>query len=105
MSSVCGFGDKLMPGSNQPLPNEDLLKFPCQFEIKAMGRRSPEFEGQISAIVNRHLNSAPILGTRARCSRQGRYVSVTCVIHAVSREQLDAIYLDLNSEPEVLMTL
>jgi putative lipoic acid-binding regulatory protein len=27
------------------------------------------------------------------------------VIHAASREQLDAIYLDLNSEPEVLMTL
>jgi len=55
--------------------------------------------------VNRHLGGAPILGTRARCSRQGRYVSVTCVIHAASREQLDAIYLDLNSEPEVLMTL
>ena len=105
MSSVCGFGDTLMPGSNQPLPKEDLLEFPCQFEIKAMGRQSSEFEGQISAIVNRHLSGAPILGTRARCSRQGRYVSVTCVIHAASREQLDAIYLDLNSEPEVLMTL
>ena len=105
MSSVCGFGDKLMPGSNQPLPKEDLLEFPCQFEIKAMGLRSPEFESQISSIVIRHLSGAPILGTRARCSRQGRYVSVTCVIHAASREQLDAIYLDLNSEPGVLMTL
>ena len=94
-----------MPGSNQPLPKSDLLEFPCRLEIKAMGRQSPEFEGQISAIVNRHLGGAPILGTRARCSRQGRYVSVTCVIHAASREQLDAIYLDLNSEPEVLMTL
>ena len=94
-----------MPGNNKPLPIEDLFEFPCQFEIKAMGLRSPEFEGQISAIVNRHLSGAPIVGTRARCSRQGRYVSVTCVIHAASREQLDAIYLDLNSEPEVLMTL
>ena len=105
MSSVCGSGDKLMPGSNQPLPEEVLFEFPCNFEIKVMGRQSPKFEGQIFAIVNRHLSGAPILGTRARCSRQGRYVSVTCVIHTVSREQLDAIYLDLNSEPEVLMTL
>ena len=105
MSSVCGFGDKLMPGSNQPLPKEGLLEFPCRCEIKAMGRQSSNFEGQISAIVNRHLRGVSILGTRARCSRQGRYVSVTCVIHAASREQLDAIYLDLNSEPEVLMTL
>ena len=94
-----------MSDRNQPLSKEDLLQFPCRFEIKAMGLQSPEFEGQISAIVNRHLTGAPILGTHARCSRQGRYVSVTCVIHAASRKQLDAIYLDLNSEPEVLMTL
>ena len=105
MSYVCDSGDKLMPGSSQRLPKEDLLEFPCRFEIKAMGRQSPEFENQIYAIVNRHLSGASILGTRARCSRQGRYVSVTCVIHAVSRKQLDAIYLDLNSEPEVWMTL
>ena len=105
MSSVCGSGDKVIPDSGQPLSKEGLLEFPCRFGIKAMGRQSPEFEGQISAIVNRHLSGAPILGTRARCSRQGRYVSVTCVIHAASREQLDAIYLDLNSEPGVLMTL
>ena len=90
---------------SQPLSKESLLEFPCQFEIKAMGRRSPEFEGQVSAIVSRHLSDTPILGTRSRCSRQGSYVSVTCVIHAASREQLDAIYLDLNSEPGVLMTL
>ena len=94
-----------MPGSNHPLPKGDLLEFPCRLEIKAMGRQSPEFEGRISAIVNRHLSGPLVLGARARCSRQGRYVSVTCVIHAASREQLDAIYLDLNSEPEVLMTL
>ena len=105
MASVCDSSDELMSGSNQLLPNEELLEFPCQFEIKAMGRQCPGFEGQISAIVNRHLSGASILGIRARCSRQGRYVSVTCLIHAASREQLDAIYLDLNSEPEVLMTL
>ena len=94
-----------MSDSNQLLTKKHLLEFPCRFEIKAMGRQSPEFEGQISEIVHRHLSGAPILGTRARCSRQVRYVSVTCVIHAASRKQLDAIYLDLNSEPEVLMTL
>ena len=94
-----------MVGNNQPLLTEGLLEFPCRFEIKAMGQQSPDFKGQISTIVNRHLSGAPILGTRSRCSRQGRYVSVTCVIHAVNHEQLNAIYLDLNSEPEVLMTL
>ena len=94
-----------MESCHQPLLNEDLLKFPCRFEIKVLGRKSSEFEEHISAIVNRHLSGASILGKRFRCSRQGRYISVTCMFRAVSREQLDAIYLDLNSEPGVLMTL
>jgi hypothetical protein len=95
----------LMSVSNRSLPQEGLLEFPCRIEIKAMGRKSAEFQCQISAIVNRHLSCASILDTRTRCSREGRYISVTCVIDAENREQLDAIYLDLNSEPEVLMTL
>ena len=87
MLSVCDFGDKLMSDSEKLLPNEDPLQFPCRFEIKAMGRQCPQFESQISGIVNRHLSGAPILGTRSRCSRQGRYVSVTSVEHAVGRQQ------------------
>jgi len=30
---------------------------------------------------------------------------VTCTIEAISREQLDSIYLDLHSEVDVLVTL
>ena len=105
MRFVCASVDMRMLCSNQPSLKDNLLEFPCRFEIKAKGRQRAEFEDQISMIVNRHLGGLPILGAHSRCSRQGRYVSVTCVIHAMSREQLDAIYLDLNSEPEVLLTL
>ena len=70
-----------------------------------MGRQSEAFELLVQNIVNRHLAGEPMLCARTRQSRQGRYVSVSCMIDAVSRSQLDSIYLDLNSEPEVLMTL
>ena len=83
----------------------DLLEFPCQYEIKAMGRCDTLFETRVHNIVSRHLGGVPIVQTVARESTGGRYVSVTCTIEAISREQLDSIYLDLHSEVDVLVTL
>ena len=40
-----------------------------------------------------------------RPSRQGTYLSVTCVVRATSREQLDALYKDLCDHPSVVMVL
>ena len=83
----------------------ELLSFPCRFQIKAMGRQSASFEEQVRTIVLRHLNGAPILDLATRESSASRYLSVSCTIEAISREQLDAIYMDLNSEQDILMTL
>ena len=83
----------------------DLLEFPCRYEIKAMGRCDRLFETRVHKIVGRHLGGVPIVQTVARESTGGRYVSVTCTIDAISREQLDSIYLDLHSEVDVLVTL
>ena len=85
--------------------NNDLLEFPCRFEVKAMGHWSSELESQVSRIVSRHLSDGEILSIRSSLSREGRYIAITCVIEANNRAQLDAIYMDLNSEPDVLMTL
>ena len=83
----------------------NLLEFPCRYEIKAMGRCGALFETRIHKIVGRHLDGVPIVQTVTRESTGGRYVSVTCTIEAISREQLDSIYLDLHSEADVLVTL
>ena len=56
-------------------------------------------------IVSRHLGGAKILDVRTRESNTAKYISVSCTIEATSREQLDAIYLDLNSESDILLTL
>ena len=83
----------------------DLLEFPCRYEIKAMGRCDTLFETRVNKIVGRHLAGVPIVQTVTRESTEGRYVLVTCIIEAISREQLDSIYLDLHSEVDVLVTL
>ncbi|MDP6397508.1 MAG: DUF493 domain-containing protein [Arenicellales bacterium] len=85
--------------------SEELLNFPCEFQIKAMGKQVLGFDQRVRAIVSRHLAGARILDLSTRESGSSKYVSVSCTIEATSREQLDAIYMDLNSESDILLTL
>lgn len=82
-----------------------LLRFPCAFPIKVMGRTAPGFDSLVAGIVRRHV---PELGEGAvsvRDSRGGKYVAVTVTVQAESQAQLDAIYRDLSACPDVLMSL
>ena len=84
---------------------EELLSFPCEFQIKAMGKQVTGFDDRVREIVSRHLSGGRILDFRTRESGSSKYVSVSCTIEATSRRQLDAIYMDLNSENDILLTL
>ena len=84
---------------------ESLLEFPCQFPIKVMGRHSTNFDAIVVEIVRRHVPDIHEGAVTTRPSKAGNYLSVTVVIEATSREQLDAIYLGLTAHPDVLMAL
>ncbi len=86
--------------------NQDtLLKFPCQFPIKAMGKAGVDFDALVVEIVRKHTPDLSDFTVRSRVSRGGRFVSVTVVIKAQSRDQLDNIYMDLTSNEHILMAL
>ena len=87
------------------VPEGSLLAFPCDFPIKVMGRREPGFAQTIIAVVRRHAPDFDPASVAMRPSRQGSYLSVTCVVRAVSREQLDALYQELCDLPSVVMVL
>ena len=92
----------------QPSPtpnNPGLLEFPCRFPIKAMGRHKDDFEALVTAIVSQHADLWPGESVRSTPSRAGNFISVTAVIEAQSREQLDAIYQELSDCEQVLMAL
>lgn len=84
---------------------ESLLTFPCDFPIKAMGRDAEDFEATVLALVRRHAPDLKEQAVSVRPSRNGRFLSVTVTIRAVSQEQLDAIYRELSSSEAVLMAL
>jgi putative lipoic acid-binding regulatory protein len=87
------------------LADGSALAFPCDFPIKVMGRKQPGFAQAVSDIVRKHAPDFDPATVGMRPSRQGRYLSVTCVVRAISREQLDALYRELCDHPGVVMVL
>ena len=87
------------------LADRSPLAFPCDFPIKVMGRKQPGFAQAVTDIVRKHAPDFDPASVEMRPSRQGRYLSVTCVVRATSREQLDGLYQELCDHPAVVMVL
>mgnify|MGYP001352646044 CR=1 FL=1 len=86
-------------------PRESLLRFPCVFPIKVVGRREDGYAQTVSEIVLKHAPDFHPDTIEMRTSRNGRYLSLTVTINAKSREQLDALYTELSGHPMVMMVL
>lgn len=88
--------DKPLTG-DEDFDEDALFDFPCDFPIKAMGKACPELEIAVLDIMNRHVPDLGEGAVKMRESSKGNYVSITVTIKARSREQLDAIYMELSS--------
>jgi putative lipoic acid-binding regulatory protein len=85
---------------------EDVLKFPCEFQIKIMGENVPELIQEVTKVILEHdVLFNPELQITLKPSSKGNYVSVNAMVNAVSRAQLDAIYTALNRHELVKITL
>jgi len=89
-----------MPENDAP-----VLAFPCEFPIKIMGRTQAGFAQSVIEVVQRHAPEFDAATLGMRSSREGKYLSLTCTIRAVSREQLDDLYRELCDHPMVTMVL
>jgi len=87
------------------MQEETLLKFPCEFSIKAMGLATPDFDALVVEIVRVHAPDITEGAVRSRPSKGGKYVSVTVTINATSKHQLDTIYQALTEHERILMSL
>ena len=84
---------------------QSLIAFPCEFPIKIMGRTQAGFAQAVIEVVQRHAPEFDPATLGMRPSREGRYLSLTCTVHATSREQLDELYRELCDHPMVTMVL
>jgi uncharacterized protein len=70
-----------------------------------MGRKERGFAQAMTDIVLKHAPDFDVASVEMRPSRQGKYLSITCTVRAVSREQLDGLYQELCDHPAVVMVL
>ena len=70
-----------------------------------MGQRQDGFAQAVLEVVLRHAPDFEAAAMEMRPSAKGNYMSLTCTIRAVSREQLDALYQELSGHPLVKVVL
>lgn len=87
------------------MSEESLLKFPCDFPIKMMGRESSQFHDTVRAIIEKHAGAIDDEAIQSSLSRNGRFVSITVTVNAKSQQQLDDIYREVSAHDDVLMAL
>jgi putative lipoic acid-binding regulatory protein len=85
--------------------DQSPLRFPCDFPVKVMGRAGAGFAQAILEVVLRHAPDFDAASMEMRPSSKGGYLSLTCTVRAVSREQLDALYRELTAHPMVKVVL
>jgi hypothetical protein len=81
------------------------LAFPCEFPIKIVGHTRAGFAQAVLEVVQRHVPGFDGATLEMKTSKHGKYLSITCVVEATSREQLDGLYRELCDHPMVVMVL
>ena len=82
-----------------------LLEFPCEFPIKIMGARVDSFAQTVIEVVLRHAPDFDPANVQMRPSAKGNYLAITCTLNATSKDQLDALYMELSAHPMVKVVL
>ena len=88
-----------------PEHDDSLIEYPCDFPVKAMGLAEHPIEDIFIDILREHLPHQTEYDISRRSSSAGKYISITIVLKAENREQLDAVYLALSAHDKILMSL
>ena len=88
------------------MPEEESFhKFPCEFSIKVIGKKTDDFEIAVLSIIRKHFKNLDENAIKTNPSKNSNYLSLTITITAQSKKQLDAVYMDLKDCDEVIMAL
>jgi putative lipoic acid-binding regulatory protein len=87
------------------MSEDSPLQFPTDFPIKVMGRTDGDLRPATREIVERHFGAVAQEHIAERISSDGNFLSLTYLVRAHSREQLDTLYRELTACKAVLMAL
>ncbi len=84
---------------------ETLMTFPCDFQLKIMGKNSLSFCSDIAAIARKHYPTLEDSAMKSRPSQKGTYLAISLTVHALDQTTLDALYIELTAHPDTKMVL
>jgi putative lipoic acid-binding regulatory protein len=79
--------------------------FPCDFPVKVMGPKKSGFAKAVVEVFRAHFADLDESTLELRESREGTWLSLTLIVRAVSREQLDDLYRELCDHPMVALVV
>jgi uncharacterized protein len=82
-----------------------LLEFPTDYPLKVVGRPAAEFRARVHAIVLRHAPDLAAECVRERLSSNGNFLSISYLLPAESRAQVEALVTELRTCNGVLLLL
>ena len=86
-------------------PDQSLIEYPSQFPIKVMGLNVDGFVHAMTTIAHQFDPAFDAATVELRPSKGDKYLGVTLIVTATSREQLDELYRTLSTHPMVKMVL
>ncbi|MCP0913293.1 MULTISPECIES: HP0495 family protein [Legionella] len=87
------------------MTEQTLMKFPCNFQIKIIGKNDEKFTAEIMDIARRHYPSLKDSEMKAQPSQQGNYLAISIIVYAEDQSTLDALYIELTQHPDIKMVL
>jgi hypothetical protein len=83
----------------------DVLEFPTDYPLKVVGRPADEWRARVHAIVLRHVPALEAGRVSERLSANGNFVSLSYLLPAESRAQIEALVRELQACEGVVMLL
>lgn len=84
---------------------ESLIKYPCDFPIKVMGKSVEGYEAAIERVILNFDPQFDVKTVERRPSKNGNYLGLTLTVRVTSRDQLDELYRTLSTHPMVSVVL
>lgn len=85
--------------------DKTLMEFPCDFQLKIIGKHSALFTKEILSIARKHFPDLKDTAVSSRPSQHGRFLAISLNVYVQDQNTLDALYLELTKHPDIKMVL
>ena len=85
--------------------NAPLIEFPCDYPIKVWVQRIQQLHQHVLQVMDTHAPGFDRSKIAIRDSSKGKWQSITVIITATGKPQLEEIFADLKTSPRVKMVL